>query len=82
MTERNRYNNLWADKLQEVSVPDVGEAWMSMELILDKEMPLARVKDRRRWLLLILLLLLLIGVCNCPGTGRWFDSVRTGSPAS
>jgi hypothetical protein len=38
-----------------------------MEAVLDREMPVNKRKDGRRWLLLIILLLLLIGVCNCPG---------------
>ena len=75
MMERHPHTNLWADKLQQVPVPDVREAWMSMEMLLDKEMPLRKPADRRRWFLLILLLLLLIGVCNCPGRGRWFGEV-------
>ena len=78
MMERRQYNNPWAEKLSQVSLPDGGEAWVAMEVLLDKEMPVDWKRDRRRWLLLILLLLLLIGVCNCPGRG-WFSAVRTGS---
>jgi len=68
--ERRYDINPWADKLSQVSLPDVGEAWKGMEMLLDKEMPVERKRDKRRWFLLILLLLLLIGVCNCPGRGR------------
>jgi hypothetical protein len=71
MMERHQHNDLWAEKLSQVSLPDTGVAWLAMEALLDKEMPTGRRRDRRRWLLLILLLLLLIGVCNCPGRGRF-----------
>jgi hypothetical protein len=71
MMEERQHNNLWAEKLSQVSLPDGGGAWLAMEAILDKEMPTGWRRDRRRWLLLILLLLLLIGVCNCPGRGRF-----------
>jgi hypothetical protein len=71
MMEERQHNNLWAEKLSQVSMPDGGGAWLAMEAILDKEMPTGWRTDRRRWLLLILLLLLLIGVCNCPGRGRF-----------
>ena len=77
--ERHYDNNPWAEKLSQVSLPDSGEAWKMMELLLDKEMPVGRKPDKRRWFLLILLLLLLIGVCNCPGRGRLFgDRFRHG----
>ena len=69
--ERHYDNNPWADKLSQVSIPDGGQAWKAMEMLLDKEMPVGRKRDKRRWFLLILLLLLLIGVCNCPGRGRF-----------
>lgn len=75
--ERQPYNNPWADKLLQVSMPDSGESWMHMEKILDQKMPHGFFGDRRRWLLLILLLLLLIGVCNCPGHGRLFRGAPT-----
>ncbi len=65
--ERHYDNNPWADKLSQVSLPDKDGAWKEMSLLLDKEMPVGRKRDKRRWFLLILLLLLLIGVCNCPG---------------
>jgi len=71
MMEERQHNNLWAEKLSQVSLPDSGGAWLAMEAILDKEMPTGWRRDRRHWLLLILLLLLLIGVCNCPGRGRF-----------
>ena len=29
--ERQSHNNPWADKLQEVSIPEAGEAWQAME---------------------------------------------------
>src|ERR1700748_736867 len=89
MIERQPHMNPWAEKLLQVSMPDGGESWVAMEAILDREMP--NRADWRRWVLLILLLLLLIGVCNCPGRGRFFhggseiyrDSgvTRTHSPA-
>jgi hypothetical protein len=72
MSERNLHTELWAEKLQQVTLPDSGEAWQAMMVVLDREMPVKGKKDGRRWFLLILLLLLLIGVCNCPGRGRWF----------
>ncbi len=59
--------NVWAEKLQQVSLPDVAMQWQSMNAMLDLEMPITKNKDWKRWLLLIILLLLLIGVCNCPG---------------
>jgi hypothetical protein len=71
MMEERQHNNLWAEKLSQVSLPDSGMAWMAMEVILDEEMPTGWRRDRRRWLLLGFLLLLLIGVCNCPGRGRF-----------
>lgn len=70
--ERQPHNNLWAEKLLQVSMPDSAGAWSGMEALLDKEMPRRSWSDWRRWVLLILLLLLLIGVCNCPGRGRLF----------
>ena len=71
MMEGRQHNNLWAEKLSQVSLPDNGAAWLAMEALLDKEMPEGWIRDRRRWLLLVFLLLLLIGVCNCPGRGRF-----------
>lgn len=70
--DRQPHNNLWAEKLLQVSMPDSGEAWAGMEAILDRELPQRSWSEWRRWLLLILVLLLLIGVCNCPGRGRLF----------
>ena len=75
--ENQAHNNLWAEKLLQVSMPDSGEAWADMEAVLDRKMPQHFWRDRRRWLLLILLLLLLIGVCNCPGRGRLFHGSGT-----
>jgi hypothetical protein len=72
MNEMHPHNNPWADKLLDVTLPDRRKAWTSMELLLEREMPLRRKKDQRRWLLLLLLLLLLLGICNCPGRGRPF----------
>jgi hypothetical protein len=57
---RAPHNNLWAEKLQEVSLPDAGEAWKSMAAVLDKEMPIDQ-RNRRRWLLLLLFLFVLGG---------------------
>lgn len=70
------YRNPWAETLSQVSLPDGGESWKAMEVLLDREMPQPRARDWRRWLLLILLLLLLIGVCNCPGR-KWLLSRET-----
>jgi len=72
MSERRQHTELWAERLQQVSLPDSGKAWQDMEALLDREMPVVRKTEWRRWTLLILLLLLLIGVCHCPGRGRWF----------
>ena len=74
--ERQPHNNLWAEKLLQVSMPDSAGAWSGMEALLDKEMPQRFWSDWRRWTLLILLLLLLIGVCNCPGRGRFFHGAE------
>src|SRR5882762_10281671 len=79
MMERHEHTNPWADKLQEVQLPDANDSWSAMEAILDKEMPPGRRSDKRRWLLLILLLLLLIGVCNCPRQGQWNNWGKSGS---
>ncbi len=62
MMERPDHINPWADKLQDVRIPDMQDAWRAMELRLDEEMPRKRGGDWRRWMLLIILLLLLIGV--------------------
>lgn len=83
MMERPDHINPWADKLQDVRIPDMQDAWRAMELRLDEDMPRKRGRDWRRWMLLIILLLLLIGVCNCPGLRHRYtekdvrkDSVR------
>jgi hypothetical protein len=73
MSERQQHRNPWAEKLSQVSLPDGGESWKTMEALLDRRMPTRSRWDKRRWFLLILLLLLLIGVCNCPGR-RWLFS--------
>ncbi|MBN9379335.1 MAG: hypothetical protein J0H74_01135 [Chitinophagaceae bacterium] len=77
MTARRDHNNPWADKLQDIRIPDVNDAWKAMEVLLDEEMPRRGNWDRRRWALLILLLLLLTWICNCPGRGRHpgFDTI-------
>jgi hypothetical protein len=67
MMERRDHINPWADKLQDIPVPEMNDAWKAMEGLLEEEMPVHGKRDRRRWVLLIILLLLLIGVCNCPG---------------
>ena len=48
--ERQSHNNPWADKLQEVSIPEAGEAWQAMETLLNKELPGSGRINRRRWL--------------------------------
>ncbi|MES1249339.1 MAG: hypothetical protein ABUL46_01575 [Chitinophaga rupis] len=78
MMERRQHTDPWADKLQEVQLPDVNDSWNAMATILDKEMPVARQQARRRWLLLVILLLLLIGVCNCPRLGHRYQSPGAG----
>lgn len=70
MSERLQHRNPWAEKLSQVSLPDMEGCWAAMEVTLDREMPKGWWRDWRRWLLLILILLLLIGVCECPGR-RW-----------
>jgi len=74
------HNNPWAEKLQNISLPDVDETWKAMAVVLDREMPRRPGKDRRRWLLLIILLLLLLGICNCPG--RWRTHPSSEAPSS
>jgi hypothetical protein len=70
MSEQFEHKNLWAEKLQQSSLPDVADQWQSMQGLLNAKMPVKKNKDWRRWLLLVILLLLLIGVCNCPGIMR------------
>ncbi len=70
MSEQQNNINPWAEKLQQVSVPEPGEAKRRLLNLLNREMPPPPNKDRRRWILVLLLLLLLIGVCNCPGLER------------
>ena len=81
MMEGRQHNNLWAEKLSQVSLPDSGMAWMAMEVILNEEMPTGWRRYWRQGLLLVLLLLLLIGVCNCPGRGRFSAVTTRGSGA-
>jgi len=73
--ERHDHINPWADKLQDIPVPEMNDAWKAMESLLEEEMPYRGKRDRRRWLLLIILLLLLIGVCNCPGRMRRYTGL-------
>lgn len=61
----------WAEKLQQVSLPHVDENWEAMKTLLDKDMPVAQNKHRKRWLLLVILLLLFIGLCNRRVVLRW-----------
>ena len=75
MMERQDHINPWADKLQDIPVPEMNDAWKAMESLLEEEMPYRGKRDRRRWLLLIILLLLLIGVCNCPGRMRRYTGL-------
>src|SRR5476651_694459 len=70
MSEPLQNSNPWAEKLQQVSLPEPGESKRLLLDLLDRELPLPPKKDNRRWLLVLLLLLLLIGVCNCPGIVR------------
>ncbi|MEO8961669.1 MAG: hypothetical protein ABI325_07305 [Ginsengibacter sp.] len=60
-----------AEKLQQVTLPHVDESWQAMKTLLNKEMPVAQNKHRKRWLLLIILLLLFIGLCNSPAVLKW-----------
>jgi hypothetical protein len=60
-----------AEKLQQVTLPNVDESWKAMKTLLDKEMPVVPNKHWKRWLLLIILLLLFIGLCNRPAVLRW-----------
>ena len=60
-----------AEKLQQVTLPPVDESWGAMKTLLDKEMPVAQNKHRKRWLLIIILLLLFIGLCNSPAVLKW-----------
>ncbi len=66
MSEQHDYINPWAAKLEQVRIPELTESWRGMQILLDREMPVASSKHIRRWVLLVLLLLLLLGVCNCP----------------
>ncbi|HEY4149982.1 MAG TPA: hypothetical protein VGM41_13680, partial [Chitinophagaceae bacterium] len=66
MSEQQHNINPWAEKLQQVSLPEAGEAKRRLLDLLDREMP-APAKEKKRWLLVLLFLLLLLGVCNCPG---------------
>jgi hypothetical protein len=81
MMERHDHINPWADKLQDIPVPEMNDAWKAMEGLLEEEMPDRRKRDSRRWLLLIILLLLLIGVCNCPGRMHRYMGLGGNGPA-
>jgi hypothetical protein len=61
LMEKLPNNNPWAEKLEQVSLPDAGEAWKTMAAVLEKEMPADQKKRKRRLLLLIFLLFLLSG---------------------
>ena len=37
--EREENTNLWANRLQEIPLPESEQAWMAMEKLLDKELP-------------------------------------------
>jgi hypothetical protein len=54
--------NTWADKLEEIPVPDPAEGWQAMEKLLEEGMPSAIPKRTRRSWFLFFLLLLLIAV--------------------
>ena len=66
MSERQSHTNLWAGKLQEISLPDLEEAKKQLFSKMDAALPVVKKRNNWQWLL-VLLLLLLIGVCNCPG---------------
>jgi Outer membrane protein beta-barrel domain len=66
MNKEQSNNNPWAEKLDQVSLPELQQAKQQLFSQLDSEMPPAKNNNRRLWLF-VLLLLLLIGVCNCPG---------------
>ena len=70
MNEHFENTNPWAKKLEQVSIPDFGASWQSMQDSLDKELPLAKSDGWSGWLMLGILLFLLFGVCNCPGNGK------------
>lgn len=66
MNDGQKNINPWAEKLQDISLPEETMMWEGMSAMLDNELPQVVKKDYRRWALLIILLLLLLGVCNCP----------------
>jgi hypothetical protein len=70
MNEGKQHINQWAEKLQDISLPDESLSWDGMFEILDNELPQAKKKDYSRWALLVILMLLLLGVCNCPNSVR------------
>ena len=60
MMGMSSHNDTWADKLQEIPIADVNEAWKAMEDLLDREMPIRRKKNGRPWFLFFLVLLLIV----------------------
>jgi hypothetical protein len=66
MNKEQSNNNPWADKLDQVSLPDLQNVKQQLFSQLDNELSPFK-NNNRRLCLLVLLLLLLIGVCNCPG---------------
>ncbi len=81
MNDMQENKGIWAEKLQEISLPDIHGPWQAMEAMLDRELPLTKKRDNRIWLL-VLALLLLVGVCNCPGSRRHFTSLLPSEPSS
>ncbi len=77
----NDHINLWAEKLEQVWIPSADQSWAEMTMILNKEMPVHKSKDWKRWLLLIIFLLLVLGICNCPGMLRKYRSAEQNNPA-
>ncbi len=69
MSETQTNRNPWAEKLQQVSLPEAGESKRRLFDLLDREI-LPPANEKRKWLLTLLFLLLLLGVCNCPGGVR------------
>src|SRR5437016_8955484 len=65
MRENPTNTNPWAEKLEQVSLPDTAEAKEKMLALLNRELPLPPKKNQ--WgFLQVLLLLLLNGVYHCP----------------
>ena len=66
MMGMSSHNETWADKLQEVPITDVNEAWKAMETLLDRDMPARRKKNGRPWFLFFLILLLIVALFLYP----------------